>query len=182
MAYNNGFPMGYQPQQIMYQQGYPQNYQQQQMQPQQMQPVPQMQQLQSQQVQPVQQPQQQQIQNGGFMMVPSEEIVRTYPVAPGNCVTFKIEGQPIVMEKSMGFSQLEAPRIDKYRLVREEEVQPKKELEPEPEKQEPSLADSIRELKEHMNHDIDRIWDEIDELKSQISKPTTAKKKDSGGN
>ena len=181
MAYNNGFPMGYnQPQQIMYpQQGYPQNYQQQQ----QMQPMQQqMPQMSQQQVQPVQQPQQQ-IQNGGFMMVPSEEIVRTYPVAPGNCVTFKIEGQPIVMEKSMGFSQLEAPRIDKYRLVREEEVQPKKEPEPEREEpSEPSTADIIRELKEHMNHDIDRIWDEIDELKSQISKPTATKKKDSGGN
>lgn len=181
MAYNNGFPMGYQPQQIMYpQQGYPQNYQQQQ----QMQPMQQqMPQMPQQPVQPVQQPQQQQIQNGGFMMVPSEEIVRTYPVAPGNCVTFKIEGQPIVMEKSMGFSQLEAPRIDKYRLVREEEVQPKKEPEPEKEESsEPSTADIIRELKEHMNHDIDRIWDEIDELKSQISRPTTTKKKDSGGN
>ena len=57
--------------------------------------------------QPMQQTLQQQpqdIQNGGFVSVPNEEIVNSYPVAPGKCVTFKIEGQPIVMEKSMGFA------------------------------------------------------------------------------
>lgn len=102
MAYNNGYPM-YSPQysgmplpsqgmgQQYAQQGYQQGFQGQQLQ------------------QSIQQPQQ--IQNGGFMLVPSEDIARSYPVAPGNCVTFKIEGQPIVMEKSMGFSQLEAPRV-----------------------------------------------------------------------
>lgn len=179
MAYNNGFPMGYQPQQVMYQQGYPQNYQQQQMQSMQ----PQMPQVQPQQIQQMQpQPQQQQIQNGGFMMVPSEEIVRTYPVAPGNCVTFKIEGQPIVMEKSMGFSQLEAPRIDKYRLVREEDIEPKREPEPVKEEKEPDVSQYINELKIQMTKDLDKIWDEIDVLKSQISKSPTTKKKDSGGN
>lgn len=46
---------------------------------------------------------QNQIQNGGFISARSEDEVLNYPVAPGNCVTFKIEGQPIVMEKAMGF-------------------------------------------------------------------------------
>ena len=70
-------------------------------------------------VQPTQQTQPQ-IQNGGFIPVPNEEIVATYPVAPGNCITFKIEGKPIVLEKSMGFSNLEAPKIERYRLVKED--------------------------------------------------------------
>ena len=85
---------------------------------------PQMPQQMAQQIpqQMAQMPQQpvQQIQNGGFLAAPNEEYVRSYPVALGNCVTFKIEGKPYVMEKSMGFSQLDSPKIEKYKLVKEE--------------------------------------------------------------
>lgn len=159
MAYNPQFYSPY----------FPQNYPQ--VQPQQVQ------QPQAQQMQPVQQTQPQQMQNGGFMVVPSEDIARTYPVAPGNCVTFKIEGKPIVMEKSMGFSQLEAPRIDRYRLVREEDVPPAQE-----EPKEADYSQYIQELKESFSKDMDEIWSEINGIKSQISKPSTTKKKDTGGN
>lgn len=159
MAYNPQFYSPY----------FPQNYPQ--VQPQQVQ------QPQAQQIQPVQQTQPQQMQNGGFMVVPSEDIARTYPVAPGNCVTFKIEGKPIVMEKSMGFSQLEAPRIDRYRLVREEDVPPAQE-----EPKEADYSQYIQELKESFSKDMDEIWSEINGIKSQISKPSTTKKKDTGGN
>ena len=100
MAFYNSYP-------------YPQQYGYQPQQPQMGQQIPQM-------------PQQptQQIQNGGFLTAPNEEYVRTYPVALGNCVTFKIEGKPYVMEKSMGFSQLDSPKIEKYRLVKEEPEEP----------------------------------------------------------
>lgn len=60
------------------------------------------------------------IQSDGFILVPNEEVINSYPVGPGTCVTFKIEGKPMVVEKSMGFSQLEAPKIEYYRLVKEE--------------------------------------------------------------
>ena len=160
MAFGN-----YQP---YYPQYYPQNYSQQQ--------IPQVQQ----QVPQVQQQSQQQIQNGGFMLVPNEDMARTYPVAPGNCVTFKIEGKPIVMEKSMGFSQLEAPRIDRYRLVREEEV-----AESVPEqlvKNDVDYMQQINELKEQFNNELEQLRGEIDVLRGQIPKPATTKKKDVGGN
>lgn len=161
MAYNQQFYPNY----------FPQNYQQ--IQSQQLQqPQQQVPTVQQMQAQP-----QQQIQNSGFMVVPSEDIARTYPVAPGNCVTFKIEGKPIVMEKSMGFSQLEAPRIDRYRLVREEDVPPAQE-----EPKEADYSQYIQELKESFSKDMDEIWSEINGIKSQISKPSTTKKKDAGGN
>lgn len=102
MAYNY-YPNYYQP---MYPQIQP-TYQQQ----------PQMQ---APQTQPVQQPQ---IQNGGFVSVRSEQEARNYPIAPGNSVTFKDENQPFVYVKTMGFSQLDRPRFEKYRLVKEEEAQ-----------------------------------------------------------
>lgn len=108
----------------------------------------------------VQQPQSQQIQSSGFMLVPSEEIVNTYPVAPGNCVTFKIEGKPIVMEKSMGFSQLESPKIERYRLVKEEIVTPVE----------------VPEESPNYGGEIGRIWAEIEEIKKTIAKPVKKKK------
>jgi hypothetical protein len=61
----------------------------------------------------------QQIQNGGFVSVRSIEEARQWAVAPGNSVTFKIEGAPYVCEKTMGFSQLESPRFEIFRLVKE---------------------------------------------------------------
>lgn len=102
MAYNY-YPNYYQP---MYPQIQP-TYQQQ----------PQMQ---APQTQPVQQPQ---IQNGGFISVRSEQEARSYPIAPGNSVTFKDENMPYVYVKTMGFSQLDSPNFEKFRLVKEEEVQ-----------------------------------------------------------
>ena len=73
--------------------------------------------------QPVQQPVQPQIQNGGFISVRSEQEARSYPIAPGNSVTFKDENMPYVYVKTMGFSQLDSPNFEKFRLVKEEEVQ-----------------------------------------------------------
>jgi hypothetical protein len=93
------------------------------------------------------------MQNGGFISIPNENMVATYPVAPGNCVTFKVEGQPIVLEKSMGFSQLESPRIERYRLVKEDYVEETPQNE--------TKANELEEIKS----DIERLWDEIDALK-----------------
>lgn len=107
---------------------------------------------------------QQQIQNGGFMLVPSEEMARTYPVAPGNCVTFKIEGKPIVMEKSMGFSQLEAPRIDRYRLVREEDAPQEQNLPQNEPKNTLAENETINELKEQ----IKALNDELSDVKNRL--------------
>ena len=134
----------------MYQQPmYPQLYQQM---------LPQQMQMQSQQQTP-------QIQNGGFISIPNENMVYSYPVAPGNCVTFKIEGQPIVMEKSMGFSQLESPRIERYRLVKEDVVEPVQEDEPERE------VITFAEQSE-----VDAIRDEIKGLRADVNKLMSVKR------
>ena len=64
-----------------------------------------------------------QIQNGGFVCVSSEEEARKYPVAYGNSVTFKNENAPYVYTKTMGFSQLDRPLFEKFRLVKEEDAE-----------------------------------------------------------
>ena len=63
-----------------------------------------------------------QIQNGGLVSIPCEEEARKYPVAPGNSVTFKDENAPYVYTKTMGFSQLDRPLFDKFRLVKEDDT------------------------------------------------------------
>lgn len=75
---------------------------------------PQMQQPQ----QNVQQPQQ--IQNGGFIMVKDILEAQNYPVAPGNSVTFKNENQPYIYTKTLGFSQMDQPVFEVFKLVKEE--------------------------------------------------------------
>lgn len=134
-----------------------------------------------------QQLQNQQIQNGGFISVRSENEVLNYPVAPGNCVTFKIEGQPIVMEKSMGFSQLEAPHVERYRLVKEEIV---KQSEETPKEKDVIDITPINNDIATLNKEVNSIWSNIEKLKSDIetikdaipitTKRTTSKKDKDG--
>jgi uncharacterized small protein (DUF1192 family) len=110
----------------------------------------------------------QQIQNGGFLAAPNEEYVHNYPVAPGNCVTFKIEGKPYVMEKSMGFSQLDSPKIEKYRLVKEEPSE-------RPNLPQNGLEDikAIVSSIDKINEQIEALWSEIDAIKANRSKAQT---------
>lgn len=115
--------------------------------------------------QPTQMQPQTQIQNGGFVSVPSEEMVYSYPVAMGNCVTFKIEGKPIVMEKSVGFSQFEAPRVKRFRLVEEEA-------------EKPTESKDISDI-DKVKSDIKEIWGKIDEIEN--SKKYTPKRENKNG-
>lgn len=127
--------------------------------------------------QPVQQmPQQpvQQMQNGGYVVVQNEEEVRRYPVAHGNLVTFRIENQPIVIEKSMGFSQFDTPHYEKYKLIKEDmeeaEVNHKEYL----------LKSDYENAQKGVLDAQKEIFSLIDDLKKQISdlekKPATRKK------
>ena len=113
MAFNNGFPMGYQ----YYQQPMPQMMTQQ---------MPQMQQMPQQmtpqvQQQTVQQPQYPVVQ-GGFVRVRNENEARMYPVAPGNSVTFIDEVAPYCYTKTVNMGQLDRPIFEKYRLVKEDDA------------------------------------------------------------
>jgi len=126
-----------------------------------------------QQQMPVQQPvQQQQIQTSGFIPVPSEEMARNYPVAPGNSVTFKNENAPYVYTKTMGFSQLDRPIFEKYKLVKEDA--PVSEKSEQIETNYNSMIENTNEKINSLNEEILRLWDEINTLK----KPSKKKESD----
>lgn len=68
------------------------------------------------------QAQQQGAANNSLVNVRSEAEARNYPVAPGNSVTFKDENAAYIYTKTMGFSQLDRPVFEKFKLVREAET------------------------------------------------------------
>lgn len=59
------------------------------------------------------------------VVVRSEQEARGYPVAPGNNVIFKNETAPFMYSKTMGNSPFDPPTFEKYRLVKEDETEPK---------------------------------------------------------
>ena len=75
--------------------------------------------------QPVQQIQQAQVSGsaGNIVHVQSEDEMRSYPVAPGNTIIFKNDNAPYIYTKTMDSSQLGQPIFEKFRLVKEDEVQ-----------------------------------------------------------
>lgn len=101
----------------------------------------------------------QQQQSNGFVSVRNEFEARNYPVAYGNSVTFKDENAPYVYTKTMGFSQLETPRFEKYKLVKEEPQETQ-------ESQSNTKDDSL-----YSKEEIDAIWAEIEAIKKLLPKP-----------
>lgn len=101
--------------------------------------------------------QSQQPQSGnGFVSVRSEAEARSYPVAYGNSVTFKDENAPYIYTKTMGFSQLDRPIFDKYKLVKEEPS----------ENVQADIVPSMSEEMEKVRKDIHDLWVEVNELKA----------------
>jgi len=150
--------------QTMYgQQQQPPQYQY--MQPQYMQPqYMQMQQPQNMGMQP-QQTRQETLTDGGFVVVPNEDEVRKYLVAPGNLVTFRIENKPIVIEKSMGRSQFASPTYKKYKLS-EVNMDDNSPIDPPATKEESAIDYSANfdELKDTLND----VKSQMDSLKNMI--------------
>ena len=94
-------------------------------------------------------------QSSGFVTVRSEAEARAYPVAYGNSVTFRDENAPYIYTKTMGFSQLDRPVFDKYKLVKEE---------PEPEAQRKEEPGEVEKLKA----EIESIRKELDEIRKEV--------------
>lgn len=113
-----------------------------------------------------------QIQNGGFVSVHNETEARNYPIAIGTSIIFKDENAPYLYTKTMGFSQLESPKFEKYRLDKEEPTE--------------QLQTGQNEVKEapacHCNYEkveakIAALESEIEAIKKKLA-PKPAKKKE----
>lgn len=119
--------------------------------------------------QPVMQPQ---IQNSGFVSVRNENEARNYPIGYGNSITFKDENAPYVYVKTMGFSQLDSPVFEKFKLIKED-AEEKAEKPKSDDKPDNTINTTIDDLK----GEIKALWGEIKGLKNANRKQT-----DKGGN
>lgn len=161
MAYNNYFPATYQPAYYNQPNPYYQMAQQQAMM---------QQQAQQQQQAQTQQMQQPTIQQSGFVPVRSEQEARSYPVAPGNSVTFKDENAPYCYVKTMGFNQLDQPTFERYRLVKEDS--------PVMAQNTPTTQESAEGSKHTdyaLKSDLDAIWSELEALQDKLKAQTDKK-------
>ena len=109
--------------------------------------------------------QNQAVQNGDFFVVASEDDVFRWAVAPGNLVTFKIENQPVLIEKSLGFSKFDSPHYERYRLVKEEMISQQAE----------SQTEKTNERYEVLEDKVKSLTDEVSSLKEQIAELTAKK-------
>lgn len=100
-----------------------------------------------------------QIQDGGFVSVRNEMEARSYPVRYGNSVTFKDETAPYIYVKTMGFSQLDTPIFDKYRLVKEEPTMPNKA---------PETEDTYKLAFDELKGEIETLKADIKALKEEL--------------
>lgn len=125
----------------------------------------------------------QQIQNGGFVSVRSIDEARHWAVAPGKSVTFKIEGAPYVCEKTMGYSQLESPRFEIFRLVREDSSEaPKNATQPKNDDADKPCVYALSEDFEKLNAsfseikgDFEAIKTDFDDIKGKFNEICNAK-------
>ena len=123
--------------------------------------------------QPQQNQQTQQTQNAplfqsGLVSIPNEAEARNYPVGYGQSVSFRDENAPYLYTKTMGFSQLEPPKFEKYRIVKEEGSAPQEEA-----SKEEAMDLSIYAEKS----EIEALRGEIKGLKDDVAKLKEKKKK-----
>lgn len=103
---------------------------------------------------PYTQQQQYQTQNNAFVSVRSIEEAYNWPVAPGNSITFKDENNPFVYTKTRGFSPLEQPIFEKWRLVKVDDM--------------PQNTQNAPKQQTESDRQINLLWKEVNALKSKI--------------
>ena len=96
-----------------------------------------------------------------------------WPIAPGSSITFKDETAPYVYTKTMGFSQLDRPQFETYRLIKEEPPEAPKTA-TEQSKDVPTVKSPDYALKSDLEVLIsayDRLQKELEDLKGELNQP-----------
>lgn len=111
--------------------------------------------------------QSQQMQSNGLVSVRSIDEALRYPVAPGNSVTFKDETAPYIYTKTMGFSQLDRPIFERFRLIKEDNQEEPAVKTHEPQAQAQKVDIDIRK-------EIDDLKKRMEAVENELTKPIPA--------
>ena len=134
------------------------------------------------QYQQVQQTAPQQIHNGGFVSVRSKQEALMWPIAPGSSITFKDETAPYVYTKTMGFSQLDRPQFETYRLIKEDEPEARQSAVQQGQTSQSTESTKMTEYALKSDLEIlvtayNKLQSEIEKLKSDMDQPLIADEK-----
>ena len=105
------------------------------------------------------------IQNNGFVSVRSVQEAFNYPVAPGNSILFKDENAPFIYTKTKGFSQLEEPVFERYRLVKEEPEHNNVTTE---NTEEFALKSDLSAFQSMISSEIKKLQEELNKIKGDV--------------
>lgn len=106
--------------------------------------------------------------SSGFVRVQNENEARLYPVPPGNSVSFLDESQPYIYTKTVDASQLDRPKFEKYRLVKED-AETKSEIGNKDDKQ-TEIDLSPYALAVDVDAKVTELETKIEEISKQINK------------
>lgn len=109
----------------------------------------------------------------GLVLVQSEQEARSYPVAPGNSITFKDESGPYCYVKTMGFNQLDRPSFERYRLVKEDAPQ-----EATSATQSGETSGQGSGIAYALKSDVAKLWDELEAVKAKLTAKPAKKVKE----
>ena len=107
-------------------------------------------------------------QTTGFIRVPHEDVARNWNVPPGMSFTFIDENAPYCYIKTAGMSQLDRPKFEKYRLVKEEE--PSQATARPVESETPQVKKDIPETQYALKSDVETLQKQFEELKQEVMK------------
>lgn len=97
-------------------------------------------------------------QTGGLISVRNELEARNYPTAHGASLTFKDENAPYLYTKTLGFSQMDVPVFEKFRLEKVADSP----------QNEPTATEAGKYTLNDLKAEIDRLRAQIDTLKKDI--------------
>lgn len=103
--------------------------------------------------------------NHGFIRVQNEDEARRYPVAPGNSIMFIDENSPHCYVKTVDMSQLDRPKFDKYKLVKEEDPVPT-----------PSKSEDKVSIEYATKKDLESLMSDVASFKEEIMDIVSAPK------
>lgn len=107
-------------------------------------------------------------QTTGFIRVPHEDVARNWNVPPGMSFTFIDENAPYCYIKTAGMSQLDRPRFEKYRLVKEEE--PSQTTARPVDNETTQMKKDMPEIQYALKSDVETLQKQFEELKQEVMK------------
>ena len=106
-----------------------------------------------------------------FVRVRSEHEARMWPVAPGNSITFIDENAPYCYTKTVDMSQLDRPRFERYRLVKEET--PQEAAQSSSETFNGTAMESIDPNEYALKSDLEALQRQVEKLERRINDEST---------